>query len=555
MKRFICVIGIIIMMVCMVSPLAVKADGVTLSIEDFIGLNTVDKMTLYELTMALEEGAELSWADLDLGDALLSNEEKARRMLAYYKYKAMGLVSEGAVSTIEFLFDSDIDKDHETAAITFQASSGINSEVKNSILDGVINQYYNNNADVVAPINLNTIAFWNRYGTSYINKYVKNMNAVENNVDDSIPVTPEMSPYLSYMENVGSLFLTYNGISYDITNPSYLYYLGSFEPFASREFNFINPSVVAMQTNLNNFIGDHASQVYYYPDLSVNIYLDENVNKYRISVSSDEGLLPYVTFQGGGRGELYGTDINYFGAVSVKNINGVSCLCWEKPFNSAVSNSFASFHALAFSDMNAVFAFLEKNFRNINISVEGEMWQRKTTGVNISGNISVTIPDAVIDSSNEDGKIVNVPIALPYDPATDEIISSNVNLDKVFDAIADKIAQGATSIKWADLVDAGAIEGTDGIPLTDTDFKLLPLISILTKTRVTPQTIAIDDVIPSLPTLPSLGIGENPAFDGITVLARIINVTNQSLPEELVMCFYGVVFGIVILGIIKIMHK
>lgn len=559
MKRIIAFIGVTMMIIGMLSPLAVKADGGTISLD--IGLNAIDKITLYELTMALQEGAELSWEDLDLGSALLSNEEKARRILAYYKYKAMGLVSEGAVSTIEFLFDSEVDKDHETAAITFQASSGINSTVKNSILDGVVNQYYDNTLDVKAPINLETIAFWNRYGTYYINKYVKDMNAVPEGSDVNIPTA--YVPYLNSVNSDSTFFGSpavapiegYPTVA-DFFWKDYVDSSQSSETF----YYGADPAILHTFVSINNYlptddIGENA--IAYIKNNNTNVWTSH-------IIGAMSGVL-----------DLYVTSINGTYSVSCENLQE-NFTPWFGHTGSFMStghirmdvnnsNMKYSFDTVSISNdtvvnkaysgsLSEVLLYIALNFKNVNVYVDGQLWSLANY-VPITGGLTVTIPDAVIDNSNEDGKIVNVPIALPYDSATDQFIDSNVNLDKVFDAIADKIAQGATSIKLQDLVDAGAIEGTDGIPLTDSDFKIIPLISLLTKARVTPRDISIDDVIPSLPTLPSLGIGQNPAFEGITVLSRIINVTNQSLPEDLVMCFYGVVFGMVILGIIKIMHK
>lgn len=559
MKRIIAFIGVTMMIIGMLSPLAVKADGGTISLD--IGLNAIDKMTLYELTIALQEGAELSWADLDLGSALLSNEEKARRILAYYKYKAMGLVSEGAVSTIEFLFDSEVDKDHETAAITFQASSGINSTVKNSILDGIVNQYYDNTFDVKAPINLETIAFWNRYGTYYINKYLKDMNAVPEGSDVNIPTA--YVPYLNSINSDSTFFGSpavapiedYPTVA-DFFWKDYVDSSQSSEPF----YYGADPAILHTFVSINNYLPTD--------DIGENAIAYIRNNNNNVWTSHIIGAMSGVL-------DLYVTSINGTYSVSCENLQqdftpwfghtGQFRSTGHIRMDVNNANMKYSFDSVSISDntvvnkaysgsLSEVLLYIALNFKNVNVYVDGQLWSLANY-VPITGGLTVTIPDAVIDNSNEDGKIVNVPIALPYDSATDQFIDSNVNLDKVFDAITDKIAQGVTSIKLQDLIDVGAIEGTDGIPLTDSDFKIIPLISLLTKASVTPRDISIDDVIPSLPTLPSLGIGQNPAFEGITVLSRIINVTNQSLPEDLVMCFYGVVFGMVILGIIKIMHK
>ena len=191
---------------------------------------------------------------------------------------------------------------------------------------------------------------------------------------------------------------------------------------------------------------------------------------------------------------------------------------------------------------------------------ESEAVQFSRTGSIISGGqIAVNVPNAVIDNSSEDGKIVAHPIYYPDAVKLDGLV--NIDLDAVRDTIIDAIANGRSRISIDDIVDVGAAVKVDGTTLTDADTKTIdasvPIEACKADTLVVPL-----NAVPGLPKLPPIippgGSGDTNnvpnGFSGMSVLARIINVTVQSVPQPLIMCFFGVIFGMVILGIIKILH-
>lgn len=181
----------------------------------------------------------------------------------------------------------------------------------------------------------------------------------------------------------------------------------------------------------------------------------------------------------------------------------------------------------------------------------------RTGSVISGGGITVSLPDAVIDSGTDDGKIVAHPIYYPDTVKNGGTIS--IDLDTLNDIIAQKVADGDTSITMDDVIDAGAVIDADGTTLTDADTNIadvsIPIAKAGALDIATNPSFPNLNIIPPLPILPDINSNDaNVGFQGMSVLARIINVTVQSCPEPLIMTFFGVIFGVVILGIIKILH-
>ena len=123
-----------------------------------------------------------------------------------------------------------------------------------------------------------------------------------------------------------------------------------------------------------------------------------------------------------------------------------------------------------------------------------------------------------------------------------------------------------TSVDFGDLVDAGVIEKQDGTVISDTDVIAVPVAdaiddAIANSDAIDTPIAAIGELPPLPPLPPFFPTPDFPegdptsGFRGMSVLARIINITNQSMPSDVIVVFYGVVFGAIILGLIKILHK
>lgn len=172
-------------------------------------------------------------------------------------------------------------------------------------------------------------------------------------------------------------------------------------------------------------------------------------------------------------------------------------------------------------------------YRNINLYVDNVPWVL-TDNFTPPPSITPEFPDAV---GGEDLPSTTWPISRPQAPYY-------TSVPGMLQAIEDAI-QGDGKLDIDDLKPYLTDENGDPVPDPIFDPEPVPI--------PVPDTVN-PDVVPGLPVLPAMP-PEMPGFSGVSVLAEIINFTNQSLPTSLIVTFWGIVFGIVILGLIKILHK
>lgn len=172
-------------------------------------------------------------------------------------------------------------------------------------------------------------------------------------------------------------------------------------------------------------------------------------------------------------------------------------------------------------------------FKNVNIYVDGEPWAIVSEPI-IPTTITPEFPDAV---GGEDLPTTTWPVYKPREPYYTNVPGM---LQAIEDAIADDGKLDIDDLK-------PYLTDENGDPVPDPIFDPEP-VPIPVPDPVNP------DVVPGLPILPDIP-PEMPGFNGVSVLAEIINFTNQSLPTALIVTFWSIVFGIVILGLIKILHK
>ena len=192
------------------------------------------------------------------------------------------------------------------------------------------------------------------------------------------------------------------------------------------------------------------------------------------------------------------------------------------------------------TSLTACLNFL-KAYRNINIYVNGVAWSLAGAPAD---PLIPTFPD-VIGGTNDDPypayDIVfpntsdyegNFDLTSIFDAIkeaiigasdTDDTTSSTLTRDKVSDTFKDKVGEavGETTTMDAVLEDSFPLQGTLNYPV--------------------------------LPPIPELPIGN--AFSGTTILAQLIDACQQILPEPLVLVFWGIIFVLFIIGLIKILHK
>lgn len=235
---------------------------------------------------------------------------------------------------------------------------------------------------------------------------------------------------------------------------------------------------------------------------------------------SDITIVPYCRDQ---YGESW-----YAGRIQYSNDNYSSqSIYWST--NGGLTNKSLSFTGT----LSQVFNYFQDRCKNVNIYVDNELWALVGDPIE-TPTITPEFPDAV---GGEELPNTTWPISRPRAPYY-------TSVPGMLQAIEDAI-QGDGKLDIDDL--KPYLTDENGDPVPDPIFDPEP-VPIPVPDPVNP------DVIPGLPELPAMPL-DMPGFNGVSVLAEIINFTNQSLPTSLIVTFWGIVFGIVILGLIKILHK
>lgn len=490
-----------------------------------LGLDLYEKLMVYDLSLALQQGVELDWSDLDLNSLAISNEEKARRMLSYYGAKAGSLYKAGLIGMYDFLF-TEQDFDHETAAIVFSTNANISMSSVDAVRSAIQASYVDGSS-VTVPIDPLNSALWSKHDSLALNDYVSRMNISLPSSGDvgDVPNPPTDFKAVVDLIQSASVFNNKSLMGIRVSN-NYTFMFGS------------APSVYSSSGSFND-TGSYASSnaVYYLSSCVCHLVHNTTTGGYDFYVDSfsqvPSGSIVLTTSSGNYVSRISSSpQYEYVGA----NAGAAS----DQVLSSISGNSF--------DNLSQALTWISARFRNITLYVDGNLWASSgDSGHVIDKGIEVTVPDAVIDDVT--GEIVAHNISVPLDQSGN-VKPFNIDLDGVFDLITDHIANGIDTLDWTDIISEGVLTGVDGVVLTIDDFTDVPASKVID----TPVT-ATDVLTDSVPRLPSLPAYNNSGFAGVSVLARIINMTNQSLPSELVLCFYGVVFGICILGLIKILHK
>lgn len=510
MKRFIAVFGVIVI-ITMHCLSFYPAKAAITSVDYGEMLNTY--LGAAETALAASQGVTIDWSNLDLpsGSENWTDKQKAQYVVQYVgNLKKIGLYA-----IYDWLWGPDNDTQDivsaETAAIGLAKNSNIDTLDIKAQLDNILATH--SQEHVFQRYSDKVIARWNEYNTNYINDYLSQMNY--SNIEEPIPV-PDATYFNSYYHTTAPGTIP-NWATFD--ENSYYLFGQSMNNYTFRG-TFILVNGGALYVNWDNISG----------------YWTISCDGSPLTTCIDSGKVLYATTYTG----------SYTGYVIISNnVNNYSLNTW---FANNINTQIRSIP----NDLASILNYVAKIARNIPVYVNGQLY----SALPIDNDLSFSLPDAVIDNSTDDGKIVAHPIYYPDTMNTDKAI--DIDLDKVVDAIASRIAVGDTDITFEDLVDAGAAVKLDGTSLTDADTIVQDVSVPIARARVDTidGVIPTIDVIPPLPPLPPLTPGDysSEGFSGMSVLARIINATVQGLPEPLILTFFGVVFGAVILGIIKILH-
>ena len=408
-----------------------------------------------------------------------------------------------------------------------------------SIMRDFVNQYgnfvYDPTLGVYADINQKSIAAWNRFNDGWVNRY---MNEFNKNID-SHPTNPDPQ-FITLLDNINkrdngssSYFWFYNYPS--VINQSSTYSL-----------NMISYPI----TDYTWFVIDNSLDFYNSGNTSAYLFCTDILN---INITQTGGVYSFSVTANPINPNSYGYDsssnrrYDYF--MIRFNVNNTN---WDNA-------GFALDNPVTFSysgSLGQVLQYIGNKMKNVNIYVDGELWSY----VSPVGTPLVSAPDHPI--YDESGQIIGNDVYFPEQDLKADIV-------KFTELIDDKILTGDT-IDLDDLIDAGVLTDAEGNIITDENrdeyIKKRDIASVITDAL---DDDVVTDLLPDAPNppdddpwnwnFPTIVIPEggdtDPRGTGLSVLARIINVTNQSLPAEVITIFWGICITLVILGIIKILHK
>jgi len=508
-------------------------------------IDALEYTILQTIAMATQNGADIDFTDSlaeiihDVNEGTFSIEYGAKELLKRYAAKAW--------DQINIIYDDLNDNNAlDYVSLALQSASGLPSSMISEINRMYQNKVLDNDYELKTSSKDFFIAYWNKFNTNYINEYVERMNAVPEDV--VVPDPP--SDYATLCNEIESDIV--NGHSF-FSYPLYIRTWdipsgGSIENF---RINFLFDDCSLFTTDY--FSSNSVTQLTYSEHATLNI-----------STTGDHVTLLVDGFTGN---SLFYYQDSYsstpqtieFGNSTARVLDFSNDKWNIGNYNPYISNGIN--YNNSFNTLDAALNYVYQHFRNVNLFVDGIAW----IFANTSSDISVNIPNGVIDSGTDDGKIVSNPIYWTVDSSTGNPIESKYNLDKLYDYLKTLIdgTNQDTTVSFDDLVDAGVIEDAEGNTLTDTDIGTKSIADVIADATTNIDDLSITGeiagIIPPLPILPTFSAGPQgdptAGFRGMSVLARIVNVTNRGLPDDIISMFYGIVASLIVLGLIKVLHK
>lgn len=386
------------------------------------------------------------------------------------------------------------------------------SEIKNEYMRRTID---NDFSEFLIPWHKSDFATNIGYDIKWYQRYLNDLYS-----DVEIPQLPYE---YSFLENSDELYFSGSQSFYNMTLPIQYNYV------MQNPYSFtvgIYYGGLSSRRVINN------SNLYFSPLelLTINVY-----NNPQNSISVSYGNINYYT--------------NWLNG-SLNSQTTLRCLVSNNVIKFASDSSYNSNYTTTFPDLPTAINYIYDHFSNFNLYVNGDAW------------ILV----------GQDSEIVDFPdvFGTDYDDlAYDVVVPTDDNLAfdicKLYGWLYDNITQGLDNyLTWDDLISGGIIIDTDtDEPISDTDAR--------TRTKSVPVSKVVDDTLvgegdggnitPSpdperiFPILPIEVSPIDNALGGSTILAEIVDATQNALPSELIDAFWGIVFILFIIGIIWTFHK
>lgn len=374
---------------------------------------------------------------------------------------------------------------------------------------------------LVFELSNSIFASWSGFDEFWYKKYAAELAAGETILPD-----PNPDPDFSFINNISNMiagptdyfhnnyrFWSFNFPSCDI----YCY------P-TIQNYSYISNSIQHVNTNYNG------SNPY--------IYISQPITISLVTNSDDSITATYTNYSEVRNIDLWrltNNDSNYLATLRTTN-------CFE-PFWSSGSYLRFSNHTYnndycqtSFTGISAAINYIYQHYANINLFVDGYPWYI----ISSSAPANPVIPDFP-DIIDPDEDLPAYDIIMP-DTSTG---SGYFDLTSVLDALTNAILGASDN----DSSTSSVLTGSNVTVLDDA--KEETTTKEVTYDDVTTSEISINENLPIIPLPPDV----KDAFQGTSILAELIDGTQNVLPDDLVTVFWGIVCVIFIIGLIRVMHK
>ena len=375
------------------------------------------------------------------------------------------------------------------------------------------------NVDYAMRISPFKFADWAQYNRYWINRYSDSFNTS----DDPIP-----SPDIDYISLINKM----NNI--DSTNINSFYW-GDFSQVRDLGGGYTQ-SAITFPFYSYSWIGYSSTST-----IGAQFYSD-NHNQWAFPTSI---LSIYVSSVPGTDNYTFSLQVDRISIAGRNDFSYASFNAFEFRFDSSnwadvnSSSTPTTMYSTYTGSLQDVITYISLRFKNINLYVDNVLWC-------VAGApTDLLIPDFPDVIQNEDNLAYDIPF--PNTPNYD----GSFDLTSLFDAL--KLAIIGASDQ--DISTPGTLTGeavTDSYDGTDIDIqdKVVDLVS----TKVFTGTLE-DDTTDRLPDMVIPPGAVHAGLGGITVLSKFVDATQCILPEEIVIAFWGIFFILIILGLIKNLHR
>lgn len=492
--------------VVLLVPVKVYASEVVFNLSDFGALG--------DLGYGLVGGAQF---DFDGSNYVIGNYDNLTSV------EKEELLNQNA---LQFLFDY---AEARKLPVPYSDSGYYSSLIFEKGIRSAFNQYqYDLNTGALAEsyqmsLSRQRFSDWSMYQNNWYSRYIESFNS--NNDIPSVEVNPDAN-FIDIINKINDYDGTVDSFFWkDYANETDLGggYKGEAYTYPFTDYSYC--ALPLNSTTIGSFYSGNERVVQVIDLSSIEIYGSDNVYSFSITVYPYEyiGKWLWNNQQNNRLFFRYGNDI---GEYLFNMGNGT----WYNTLSYSYTGT-----------LNECFTQIHNRFRNVSIYVNGEAWAY-VGGEAPANPIIPEFPDVINIGSGDPIGMIDLPNSTDYEGYFD--------LTSLFDALKKAIAGASDS----DFTTNGILTG-EAVKDTFKDKTgelvgsvALPIASVIDDSFPIEGTLNYPNIVPY-----AEPIGN--AFEGTTILAQLINACQTVLPEPLILVFWGIVFILFIIGLIKILHK